>query len=201
MIGLAFAGLATKRERQAHSAEQSAHLETVAREAQDRVKEGSEEWELAEGEGGDGGSAVGLPRRDSAAGDVEPAKAGKAGKAGKAVAQEKVAREEKRAEQGAAGQLADSTWSREASSNGSEGKEKVARTISGRNDNQDEAIIFNNTVNAASATHPADIDSVHQEQKHEQPIEKKELPSQFTTRMAFLDMDDDDEGGVTVVWK
>ena len=72
MIGIAFAGLRDKEARQAAVASERARkLESAAREAQDRIKEEGEEWDMADVEEGDGGIPVAIepqyPIRSNAA--------------------------------------------------------------------------------------------------------------------------------------
>ena len=177
MIGIAFAGLANNRNREATTrAEQAIRLENVAKEAQDHVKEDSEEWKLAEGEGGDGGSAVGLPRRNEGA---EQKQLGVfAAKDEKTVAKEKVEREKMRVELGAAGSSLGSAGDRAVGGNNSYSSPKSKPAV------------------ATCAPPPS-----HTQQESEHPEPNTELSTQFTQRMAYLDLDDDDEGGVSIVYR
>lgn len=194
MIGITFASLATTQSRQATAyAERTARLENAAKEAQDRVKDDSDEWELAAGEGGDGGSAVRLPRRDAEWEALGPI----AGKPKKLVAKEKAVKERKRAEQGATSRLLASKVNGSTNGNGLKVKEQNEKAISSLNGNQNKDVSHSKP-NAAWDTTPANPSGGQQE--NAEPAEKQELPSQFTERLAFLDMDDD-EGGVSLVYK
>ncbi len=208
MIGITFASLATNNSHQATApANRAARLETVAKEAQDRVKEDSEEWELATGEGGDGGQAVRLPRPDPDWEALGPIPA----KSKKAVAKEKAVREKKRVEQGAASRVAASVGSGSAGSHGSNGKGQNGKSISKPNGNKTKKFPTNKATpehtNGQHQTHnqPANLGNTNpipQTQNQNQPVKTQDLPTHFAERMAFLDMDDDDdEGGVTLVYK
>ena len=182
LLGIAFASLASKHTRQRNTLEaQTARLETATKEAQDRVEEDNEEWELAQGEGGDGGNAVGIPRRETDT--LMKAGAYKA-KSEKVVAREKAVRERKRAEEGAASRLLSSMADKFTSSNGVEGE-------------KDGHVPENQQLAATYATTPGDL---HDQEKNEKPTVGSEFPPLFTERMAYLDVDDDD-GGVSLVYK
>lgn len=196
MIGITFASLTATHPRQATAlAERTARLDTVAKEAQDRVKEDSDEWEVAAGEGGDGGTAVRLPRRDSDWEALGPIPA----KSKKVVAKEKAVRERKRAEQGAASRLLALNESESTDSNGWKGKEQDGiqqngKVMSSLKSNQNENISNN-------APNPTTLENKNGEkQEQKDPTTKQQLPSQFTSRLAFLDIDND-EGGVSLVYK
>lgn len=197
MIGITFASLAATHARLATAhAERTARLDTVAKEAQDRVKEDSDEWELAAGEGGDGGSAVRLPRRDPEWEALGPIPA----KSKKVVAKEKAVRERKRAEQGAASRLlalneSGLTHGNALGGKKPNGKQQNGKVFPSRNSNQNESIP-NNKLNTGTLG-----DTNGKQRAKQDPAEKQELPSQFTERLAFLDMDDDEEGGVSLVYK
>ena len=192
LLGITFTSLASRYTRQRNAlASQTARLETVAKEAQDRVKEDSEEWELAEGGGGDGGNAVGIPRRDA---DTLKSREGYKAKTDKVVAREKALRDRKKADEGAAGRILaslTSTWDNDTPSN--EKKKEVTET-NGKHDND---MPSNNHLAATYATTPGILQN---RQENEKPMIGPELPPQFAERTAYLDVDDD-EGGVSIVYR
>lgn len=197
MVGIAFASLVATAARLATAhAELTARLDTVAKEAQDRVKEDSDEWELATGEGGDGGSAVPLPRRDPELEARGPIPA----KSKKVVAKEKAVRERNRAEQGAASRLLALNDSGLMNGNASGGKKPNGtrpngKVIPSRNSKQNGSIP-NDSLGTGT---PGDTNGTQRAKQN--PTKKQELPSQFTERLAFLDIDNDEEGGVSLVYK
>ena len=192
LLGIAFSSLASHGFRQRNTlATQTARLEAAAKEAQDRAKGDNEEWELAKGEGGDGGHAVALPKRgaDTSAGKGEGYKVN----SDKVVAREKAMMEKKKAEEGAASRLLASMAEKFTNGNGARGDHEGVEW----NGKKVKGVADSKNLSGTYVSVPGDL---HHRQENEKPESPSELPAQFAERMAYLD-EDDDEGGVSLVYR
>ena len=197
MIGIAFSSLSKNQTHQSR-------LEALTQDAEERAKQEKEEWELAVGEDGDGGSAVRLHSQDADWTASRPIPA----KSRKVLAQKKAMREEKPTEKQTRG---GAPVNKKPS--GNKHVEGWASWADGKQDKDNYDTKVDSTTlkatNGKPETKPNHIpnaasfgDPIVESRQPPKPSENTTLPSQFTERMAYLDIDDDEDGGgVTIVYR